>query len=563
MKKIIFILLIINYFSLITSEAQNLALNPSFELSKNLSNVDTIYWGGRLDSSLLNWQTPKQCWCAAQHLDNIFPSPYFNSFGNSVPQNYYGYEFAATGKSYVGFFNYILGGLTAGYPSRASYPTGQLSAPLQSGQCYKVTFKHSLAEISDLAISNFGILFTDTIPSSNQTPWLQGVLDNYTPQIIVNQYLYQTDGWQTIERYFVAQGGEQYITLGRFQKYVDTIRVGVIDSIYFYVPGMPDSVNCNCSYSYIDDVSVEAVPLASLPQINLGNDTILCVGEQITFDSLLPNNPVYVWNNLSNDSVFTIDSTGLYWVEAYNGCAYTSDTINVEFVEPIENLGDDTILCKRQELLLQTNYTHPKVEYLWNTGDTLSQISPQDSGKYWLQTKVGHCQDEDTILISYHIPENVTLTSQNIDTTFCVEGILVADSSEWNDKYLWNTDEESQTIEITETGTYEVYAENECTEATSTFNVKIESLEEGLNNYNIFSPNGDFVNDVFSIYEGNSEEYQIQIYNRWGKLVWQTDDPTNHWSADGFNDGSYFYHLSFRNCVGEIVEQKGTVDVKR
>jgi gliding motility-associated-like protein len=153
------------------------------------------------------------------------------------------------------------------------------------------------------------------------------------------------------------------------------------------------------------------------------------------------------------------------------------------------------------------------------------------------------------------------LEAQNTDTTFCVSGILDAGTTAWNDTYIWNTNEETQQIEVTESGMYEVFAKNECTEAVSQFNVKVETLEEGVNDYNIITPNNDGMNDLFTIYEGDSEQYELHIYNRWGKLVWQTTDPTHHWDGKGVSDGSYFYHLTFINCAGETIEKRGMVTV--
>lgn len=338
----------------------------------------------------------------------------------------------------------------------------------------------------------------------------------------------------------------------------------------FFVKHGSLSQSLRLSYVYLDDVVVEEVPFQNLGELNLGGDTILCKGQELTFNNILPDSTVYVWNQLSNDTTFTIDSSGQYILEAYNGCSYTTDTINVEFVEPKVELGDDKLVCKREQVVLANNNqstNHPKAEFNWyNQTEQLSmeqQLNVTEEGAYSMQANIGLCVDADTVKVKYEIPNDSKYQVQKIDTTFCDSGLLEASSTAWNNTYLWNTDEKTQTIEVTENGIYEVYAENECTEATSTFNVKIETLEEGLNDYNIFSPNGDFVNDLFTIYEGNSEQYQIQIFNRWGKLIWQTDEPSNHWSADGISDGSYFFQLSFRNCAGETIEKKGTVNVMR
>lgn len=545
------ILNILLLFLILNTNGQNLVLDGSFE--------DTIKCAEAciecdLDPFLHNWTNARTKFSRPAYFNICSTDPF-----TMIPSNGLGYQDTCDGNGYISLMSYFYRPSTSNNPRQLrNYATGSLIDTMSKNKCYRVSFKYSLAETSMYAIKNFGIYFSDSIPYS-----LFNVIDYpfllpHDPQIVVNQWMNNMQDWVKIERFFLAQGGEQYFTFGNFSGNDSTDTLFVKSNIH------PPHQTMT-SFLYLDDFVIEEVPFLSLPQLNLGSDTILCKGEQITFDSLLPNNPIYVWNNLvvSSDSSFIIDSAGTYWVEAYNGCSYTTDTINIEFVEPKVDLGNDTTLCKREMIMSDVTPQHEKLELLWNTGDTTNFISANGDGLYWLNAIISHCEGRDSINIQNYIPDNSVLQSKELDTTFCVSGILDASSTVWNDTYLWNTEEETQTIEVTETGTYSVYAENECTEATSTFNVKVESLEEGLNNYNIFSPNGDFINDLFTIYEGNSEEYQIQIFNRWGKLVWSSDEPSKHWDGSNVSDGNYFYHLSFRNCAGETIEQKGSVEVRR
>lgn len=52
---------------------------------------------------------------------------------------------------------------------------------------------------------------------------------------------------------------------------------------------------------------------------------------------------------------------------------------------------------------------------------------------------------------------------------------------------------------------------------------------------NAFSPNGDGINDVFNpIVEGNLD-FELQIFNRWGNLIYQQ----NNLGWDGYYNGKY------------------------
>ncbi len=82
---------------------------------------------------------------------------------------------------------------------------------------------------------------------------------------------------------------------------------------------------------------------------------------------------------------------------------------------------------------------------------------------------------------------------------------------------------------------------------------------------NAFRPGG--VNKtfkpVFTFFGGT--DYLFQIYNRWGQLIFETNDPQTGW--DGTYGGkpvttdTYVYRLSYKNVFGETVLQKGTVTV--
>jgi gliding motility-associated-like protein len=66
---------------------------------------------------------------------------------------------------------------------------------------------------------------------------------------------------------------------------------------------------------------------------------------------------------------------------------------------------------------------------------------------------------------------------------------------------------------------------------------------------NVFSPNGDGINDYFRPIDPYYfvEKINIQIFNRWGQLMYQTDDPDIMWNGTNYkngktvSDGVYFY----------------------
>ncbi len=63
----------------------------------------------------------------------------------------------------------------------------------------------------------------------------------------------------------------------------------------------------------------------------------------------------------------------------------------------------------------------------------------------------------------------------------------------------------------------------------------------------VFSPNGDGINDEYKIYLANRtvcpDEFEFIIYNRWGQVMLETQDPEFVWKAEGATAGAYVYYL--------------------
>ena len=66
---------------------------------------------------------------------------------------------------------------------------------------------------------------------------------------------------------------------------------------------------------------------------------------------------------------------------------------------------------------------------------------------------------------------------------------------------------------------------------------------------NSFTPNGDGANDIFTPFPGWRfvAKIDMKIFNRWGNVVWQTENPNINWDGSdqktqkALNDGVYLY----------------------
>jgi gliding motility-associated-like protein len=92
---------------------------------------------------------------------------------------------------------------------------------------------------------------------------------------------------------------------------------------------------------------------------------------------------------------------------------------------------------------------------------------------------------------------------------------------------------------------------------------------------NVFTPNGDLYNDLFTPYPetlGGVESVEMSIFNRWGLLVYETTDPMINWDGRHYKtnkecpEATYFYICKvYENTLNGIFERtiQGTVSLLR
>ena len=87
---------------------------------------------------------------------------------------------------------------------------------------------------------------------------------------------------------------------------------------------------------------------------------------------------------------------------------------------------------------------------------------------------------------------------------------------------------------------------------------------------NAFTPNGDGVNDYFLPIGYNITEFHMQIFNRWGQLVYETDDFEKGWNGEAKGVpgeiGAYVYYVVWQGKLDGVFDSgtlKGNVTLIR
>jgi gliding motility-associated-like protein len=93
------------------------------------------------------------------------------------------------------------------------------------------------------------------------------------------------------------------------------------------------------------------------------------------------------------------------------------------------------------------------------------------------------------------------------------------------------------------------------------------SIEEEWYIYipNTFTPDGDRFNNTFQVSVVGIEVLSVQIFNRWGQLIFEDDDPRFKWDGTYrgryVNDGTYTYKINYTTNSGRTESLVGHVNV--
>ena len=251
-------------------QSQNLLSNGSFENYSNISCSD----GGFDNNSIFpaphvvtNWYN--------------FNSPdYFNSAcaagGYSVPQSWFGNCYAKQGNAFTGIGVYDI------RSSYQEYIYQQLPTPLQAGTTYCLSFYLSRADRFPFAIKKIGAYFSSSLPSMVSSEYI-----NTIPQIEnQNGFLIDTTQWVQVQGCFLAQGGEQYITIGNFNSNANTDTLRILSSNPLTGTGT------DVAYYYIDDVYLYDALTTGINEQGKENDIEVYPN---------PNNGFFEINNLPEE----------------------------------------------------------------------------------------------------------------------------------------------------------------------------------------------------------------------------------------------------------------------
>jgi outer membrane protein OmpA-like peptidoglycan-associated protein len=256
---------------------KNLVINPEFDYFY-YKPVPVIYDGkSKIDDWIPFWVAP----------GNYTPDYLSNLRTIDVLSNYYLFDFTLPAT-----FNYAGLGLYREKTSYSEYIQGKLIKGLSKGQKYCIKVSIALPSYSGFSINRLAFFLSSTavpINESNES--------SYLPQVILSTSAVDNKRFVTLCDYFVAEGGEQFISIGRFtspdkltvikRENIPQSQFGIEESAYYLLDNVDlheiqDTMECYCKNNIIQNDTISNIRSKDMPmtetelnKLKLGNSVIL------------------------------------------------------------------------------------------------------------------------------------------------------------------------------------------------------------------------------------------------------------------------------------------------
>ncbi|MGV8946041.1 MAG: gliding motility-associated C-terminal domain-containing protein, partial [Lutibacter sp.] len=414
------------------------------------------------------------------------------------------------------------------------------------------------ATTASITVSTGGI-YTVTVKGANgcsATSSVTTTLDSTQPVAVIANNNGLTLDCNTTSTTLMASGGVSYL----WSTGATTASIAVSKGGTFTVR-VTGANGCSA------DASVKVTESTSATQASItGNAVLTCAVQSITLDASttkVTGTASYLWNTGATTATIVVTTPGVYSVTvkgSTNGCsAEASVTVVQNTTPPVVTIGgNQTLTCSVSSIVLNASSTAVQgtASYLWNTGATTASITVSAAGDF--SVKVTDSSNGCSATQSIKVTENyvaaqitagsisLCIEDASLDLTTLLPTGFVSGGS-WKDNnnsgglsgsmfnpsivnladYSFTYSEPGDCGRII---TVMVNVNDDC--------VVLACSTEDLVISKVVTPNGDGFNDNFEItgLEGCDFTFGVKIFNRWGKIVYQTDNYHNNWN--GRHDGT-------------------------
>lgn len=320
------------------------------------------------------------------------------------------------------------------------------------------------------------------------------------------------------------------------------------------------TVSEGCGTSISDSVQVGTVPLPDIEIETAGDQAVICAGDSttLTITGITGGNGVYDWTWTDpNGSVIgtgwtitvPVFTTTPYIITANDQCGYTG-VASVNGVMPIYDpfvltMVPDHVLCAGDSTMIHALVNGGSGYYhiLWAGADSLTDplywVSPVEDTEYrvMVRDQCGEVRFGETEIEVEHVSVDIVEVNEGQDDWY-----LLAATQPYARTWIWdmgdgtryrNDEVRHSYLDLEEHWvTLNIVTPNGCYGNDSLL------LRPPAHIYfpNAFSPDGDGWNEVFGPDGHYITHFEMQIFNRWGELIYSTNDILAPW--DGTYGGS-------------------------
>lgn len=295
-------------------------------------------------------------------------------------------------------------------------------------------------------------------------------------------------------------------------------------------------------------------------------------------------NYAYQWKRdtatLGNNSVLMNASAGTYRVIVSDaiGCKVTKEikVVAPDSIKIIANIREVSCLNNRDGEIF-VNATGGALGrtygFVWNTTATGARLPFLAPGTYTVTVNdANNCISTASFTLAQ--PKPIQVQVQTEPATDDCNGVAFAKIEGGNAPYIyqWNSfpNQNEPMIDKLCPGTYFVKITDSRGCTTELVSGQVEDKRFPCSEVRtVITPNDDGPNDAFRItcIEELTDNH-LEVYNRWGQLVYQADNYDNSWEGTSqtgtrLPEGPYYYVLEYTDIEGKRVQAKGSITLLR
>lgn len=357
-----------------------------------------------------------------------------------------------------------------------------------------------------------------------------------------------------------------------------------ISSSGLFTPSASNVGSLNVQYNLSGDcpaVEVESITVNGLPNVNAGSNQNICPGETASFTAT--GAAAYSWSpstgitgSTNSASITTQPSATItYTVTGFSaaGCEATDTVLLTVFPEADITAQSDYQICENETVQISASGA---ASYAWSPASSLSSsagastnASPDVTTVYTVVGTDGNgCTDTETVTVTVVQIDALIVSPPfgNVPFEADISGISNGETFAWDfgNGEVATTDDVSDEFTTTYFGlgtfTISLTAFLEGCSETVTSEILILSGEPFFIP-DVVTPNGDGLNDVFTIKGSFVKEWEMVIYNRWGSEVWRMSNNFPEWAPIDEPENTYFYVFTGTNFDNTKIERQGSLTV--